>query len=61
MFPGVILIAAGVLIAIYPPLLAIVVAAVLIGLGAMLLAVGYYHRKLQRHFDNPAVEVFFRY
>ena len=58
---GVICILAGILIAVYPPLLSIIVAGVLILTGSILLAVGYYHRKLRRHFDNPAVEVFFGY
>lgn len=61
MLPGFMLVIAGVLIAIYPPLLSIIVAVFLIMTGAMLLSIGYYHRKMQKHFDNPAVEAFFRY
>ena len=45
---------------VYPPLLAIIVATLLILVGAMLVAVGYYQRKLRVHYDNPAVELFFR-
>ena len=61
MLAGIVLIIAGVLIAIYPPLLSIIVAFFLVMMGAMLLSVGYYQRKMQRHLDNPAVEAFFRY
>ena len=60
MLGGVILIIAGVLIAVYPPLLSLIVAIVLILLGAMAVLVGYYDRKLSRHHDNPVVELFFR-
>jgi len=61
MLPGIVLVVAGILIAIYPPLLSVIVAFFLIMMGAMLLSVAYYHRKMQKHFDNPAVEAFFRY
>lgn len=61
MLPGILLVIAGILIALYPPLLSIIVATFLILTGAMLLSIGYYHRKLQKRFDNPAVELFFRY
>jgi len=60
-FASVILIFSGILIALYPPLLSMIVAGILILTGSMLFALGYYHRSLRRHFDNPAVEVFFRY
>jgi drug/metabolite transporter (DMT)-like permease len=61
MIAGIVLIAAGILLVVYPPLLSIIVAAVLILAGAMALSVAHYNRKVQRHFDNPTVEFFFRY
>jgi hypothetical protein len=60
-FVSVIFIFAGILSALYPRLLSMIVAGILILTGSMLFAVGYYHRSLRRHFDNPAVEVVFRY
>ena len=60
MLGGIILIIAGVLIALYPPLLSIIVAILLIFLGGIVVAIAYHNRKLQRHFDNPVVELFFR-
>ena len=61
MLAGIILILAGILIALYPPLLSIIVAAVLITAGVLLVSVAHYHRKMRREFENPAVELFFRF
>jgi drug/metabolite transporter (DMT)-like permease len=61
MIAGIVLIAAGILLVVYPPLLSIIVAAFLILAGAMALSVAHYNRKHRRHFDNPTVEFFFRY
>ncbi len=61
MIAGIVLIAAGILLLIFPPLLSIIVAVFLIFSGAMALSIAHYNRKYQRHFDNPTVEFFFRY
>ena len=61
MLAGIILIAAGLLIAVFPPLLAWVVALLLVLAGFMLISVGYYNRKIAHHYDNPFIEVFFRF
>jgi len=61
MIAGITLIIAGILIAIFPPLLSIIVAVFLIFTGAMVVSIARYNRKLQRHFENPTVEFFFRY
>jgi uncharacterized membrane protein HdeD (DUF308 family) len=61
MAAGIVLIIAGVLIALYPPLLSIIVAALLIVLGIMLVSVARYNRKHRRHYDNPVIEMFFRF
>ena len=60
MLAGTILISAGILIAIYPPLLSIIVAVLLVTLGAIVLTIAYHHRKLRRHYDNPVIELFLR-
>ena len=61
MIAGIVLILAGVLLIIYPPLLAIIVAAFLIFAGVMVLSIANFNRKHQRHFDNATIELFFRY
>lgn len=61
MLTGIILIIAGLLIAAYPPLLAWVVAVVLISIGILVLASAHYHRKYASHADNPVIEFIFRY
>lgn len=61
MLAGIVLILAGLLIALYPPLLAWVVAAFLIAAGALVVSSAYYHRKYAYHADNPVVELIFRY
>jgi len=61
MVAGIVLLLAGVLLIIYPPLLSIIVAAVLIAAGVMVLSIANYNRKHLRHYENPTVELFFRY
>ena len=61
MLPGIILILAGILIALSPPLLAIIVASLMIIMGVLITMIAYYNRQLRKHYDNPAVEFFFRY
>ncbi|HUT40110.1 MAG TPA: hypothetical protein VM011_02110 [Gammaproteobacteria bacterium] len=61
MSAGIILILAGILLVLFPPLLAIIVATVLIMAGASLVAIAWYERKLQRHYRNPTIEFFFRH
>ncbi len=60
MIAGIVLIFAGVLLVIYPPLLSIIVAAFLILSGVMVLSVARHNRRLERHFENPTIEIFFR-
>ena len=61
MFIGIILIVAGLLIAVYPPLLSLIVATLVLLSGVWILITAYYHRKLARRADNPVVEFIFRY
>lgn len=61
MAAGIVLIVAGVLLVIYPPLLSLVVAGFLILAGIMVISIARYNRKYHRHYDNPTVEFFFRY
>jgi hypothetical protein len=60
MLGGAILIIAGVLIAIYPPLLSIIVAGLLIALGVVVVTIAFHNRRLRRHYENPVVDLFLR-
>lgn len=58
---GVFLIIAGVLIALYPPLLSLIVASFFILGGAFLVFLSYSYKKLSRTSDDPAMRFFIRY
>ena len=58
---GVIFIMSGILIAVYPPLLSLVVAAVLILIGISLISISRYYKRTSRHIDNPFVDFFMRF
>ena len=58
---GILLVIAGILIAIYPPLLSIIVASVLILFGVTITMIGYRIKKMQKRFDDPFVDFFFRF
>jgi drug/metabolite transporter (DMT)-like permease len=60
MIAGILLVLAGVLLVVYPPLLSIIVAAFLILSGVMVISIARYNRGLERHFDNPTIDIFFR-
>lgn len=58
---GILLIIAGILIAVFPPLLSIIVASVLILFGVTITMVSYRMKKMQKRFDDPFVDFFFRF
>ena len=61
MFIGIALIAAGLLIAAYPPLLSIIVASLLIFIGITLTTISYRFKKMNKHVDNPYADFFIRF
>ncbi|MGI9304895.1 MAG: hypothetical protein ACR2RB_19645 [Gammaproteobacteria bacterium] len=61
MLGGFVLIVAGILIALYPPLLSIIVAVLFVLLGAIVMSIAYYDKKLRRSYDNPVVGLFLRF
>jgi len=61
MFLGIIFILAGILIAIYPQLLSIIVASGLIIIGISLLSISYRYKKMSKHFENPWMDFFIRF
>jgi len=60
MFLGIILILCGILIAIYPPLLSLIVAVILMSAGIFVFMVSYRYKKMARHFDNPFIDFFMK-
>ena len=58
---GIIFIIVGILIAAYPQLLSIIVAAFLIMIGVILALMSYHYKKIKREADNPFVDFFIRF
>jgi len=58
---GALLLILGVLIAVYPPLLSLIVALLLISLGGVFIMIGYRMKKLKKRYDNPFVDFFIRF
>ena len=61
MILGICLIIAGILIALHPPLLSIIVAALLIFMGAILTLISYRFKKMNRHSSDPFTDFFFKF
>lgn len=61
MIAGMVLIVAGILLVVYPPLLSLIVAIVLMLAGVTVISIAYQERKLERHYRNPVIEFFIRY
>ena len=60
MVSGIILIICGILIAMYPPLLSLVVAILLIFAGIVLCVVSYRYKKMARNFDDHFINFFMK-
>ena len=61
MVAGIILIIAGILIAVFPQLLSIIVAVVLIFFGIFTFLVSYRYKKMEKHIGNPFLDFFIRF
>ena len=61
MLLGIIFIVAGILIAIYPQLLSLIVAGVLIFIGIILISIRQHYKKISKRIDNPFVDFFIRF
>ncbi len=61
MLLGIIFLLAGILIAIYPPLLSFIVAGTLIFIGISLVSISYHYKRMSKHVDNPFVDFFIRF
>ena len=60
MLLGIILIVCGILIAVYPPLLSLVVATLFISAGIITLIAGYRYKKMAKKFEDPFIDFFMR-
>jgi len=58
---GIILAVMGILIAMFPQLLSIIVAAFLIMMGVTLASISYHFKKVKREADNPFVDFFIKF
>ncbi|HHB11614.1 MAG TPA: hypothetical protein ENK62_00230 [Chromatiales bacterium] len=61
MFTGLVLIVTGILIAVYPPLLSVLVAGLLIFFGTLVLVTAYYGRKARGRPAPRLFEILLRY
>lgn len=61
MIVGILFIVVGILIAAYPALLSIIVAAFLIIIGITLASMSYHFKKAKREVDNPFMDFFIRF
>jgi|GEM_PF-182888 hypothetical protein len=61
MLLGLLFIGGGILIAVYPPLLSLIVATFLIFTGIFLLYLRHYYRKLEKKFEHPLIDFFIRF
>ena len=61
MLAGILICAAGLLIALYPPLFVMVVSGLLIVTGGLVFASAWYRRRLARYSGNSLIELILRY
>jgi Flp pilus assembly protein TadB len=61
MLVGIIFLVVGILIAVYPQLLSMLVAALLILIGVTLTSISYHYKKMKQNFDNPVMDFFIKF
>jgi len=61
MITGIILIVVGILIVAFPQLLSIIVATLLIMIGATIASVSYHFKKMNKEFNNPFMDFFIKF
>ena len=61
MIAGILICAAGLLIALYPPLFVMVVSGLLIVTGRLVFASAWYRRRLTRYSGDSLIELILRY
>ena len=61
MLLGIVLVISGILIAVYPQLLSLIVSFLLIFIGMVMLLLRYQLKKMTREWENPFVDFFIRF
>ena len=61
MIAGIVFIIAGVLIAVYPPLLSLIAASLLVFLGISFIVVSYHFKKTSQRINNPYLNFFIKF
>ena len=61
MITGIILIIVGILIVAFPQLLSIIVATLLIMIGATIASMSYHFKKINKEFNNPFMDFFIKF
>ena len=61
MYAGILICAAGLLIALYPPLFVMVVSGLLIVTGGLVFASAWYRRRVARYSGDSLIELILRY
>ncbi len=61
MLAGILICAAGILIALYPPLFGMVVSALLVITGSLVIASAWHRRRLARYSGDSLIELILRY
>ena len=61
MIIGIIFIIAGLLIAIYPPLLSLIVAGIIIFTGINFLIISYHYKKMEKAIGNPFMDFLIKF
>ncbi|MFH1878815.1 MAG: hypothetical protein ABH883_08420 [Candidatus Omnitrophota bacterium] len=61
MIIGIILILSGILIALYPPLLSLIIAALLVFTGSILFLVSLRYKRISRESGDPFLDFFIRF
>ena len=57
---GIVLIFCGMMIAMFPPLLSIIVATLLVIMGSFLIAISYRYKKMSKRYDDPFLDFFMK-
>ncbi|RKY41474.1 MAG: hypothetical protein DRP85_06135 [Candidatus Makaraimicrobium thalassicum] len=60
MILGAVLILSGIMIALYPPLLTLIVAALLVTAGTILFVISYRYKKMAHHIEDPFLDFFMK-
>jgi Flp pilus assembly protein TadB len=61
MITGILLIVCGMMIVLYPPLLSIVVGALIISAGSILCVISYRYKKMSRRIEDPFLDFFVKF